>query len=121
MASQFASPAADSIVTSQMHTFGPIIIVNPNSSHAKPSSRHSTTHPTGKARAIVCVDDLDAVDNLSKAAQKHGTTIECLVEIDCGAGRCGVQWGEPVVRLAKKIAGASGLKFSGLQAYQGAA
>jgi 3-hydroxy-D-aspartate aldolase len=75
----------------------------------------------GKARAIVCVDDLDAVDNLSKAAQKHGTTIECLVEIDCGAGRCGVQWGEPVVRLAKKIAGASGLKFSGLQAYQGAA
>jgi 3-hydroxy-D-aspartate aldolase len=75
----------------------------------------------GKARTIVCVDDLDAVDNLSKAAQKHGTTIECLVEIDCGAGRCGVQWGEPVVRLAKKIAGASGLKFSGLQAYQGAA
>jgi allantoin racemase len=34
VASQFASPAADSIVTSQMHTFGPIIIVNPNSSHA---------------------------------------------------------------------------------------
>ena len=30
------------------------------------------------------------VAELSAAAQKHGTTIECLVEIDCGAGRCGV-------------------------------
>ena len=44
-----------------------------------------------------------------------------LVAIDCGAGRCGVQWGEPVVALAKKISAGAGLKFSGLQAYQGAA
>lgn len=75
----------------------------------------------GKARTLVCVDDLGNVDVLSQAAQKHGTTIECLIEIDCGAGRCGVQWGEPVVELARKIDAAPGLKFSGLQAYQGAA
>ena len=43
------------------------------------------------ARTIVCVDDVDNVADLSAAAQKHGTTIECLVEIDCGAGRCGVK------------------------------
>ncbi|MEN8176965.1 MAG: alanine racemase, partial [Pseudomonadota bacterium] len=42
------------------------------------------------ARTICCVDDIDNVAELSAAAQKHGTTIECLVEIDCGAGRCGV-------------------------------
>jgi 3-hydroxy-D-aspartate aldolase len=75
----------------------------------------------GKARTLVCVDDLGNIDDLSAATQNHGTTLECLVEIDCGAGRCGVQWGEPVVGLAKKIAAAPGLTFSGIQAYQGAA
>jgi len=74
-----------------------------------------------KARALVCVDDAGNIDDLSAAAVKHGVTIECLVEIDCGAGRCGVLWGAPVVTLAKKIAASNGLKFSGLQAYQGAA
>lgn len=74
-----------------------------------------------KARTLVCVDDSGNVDDLSAAAVKHGSTIEVLVEIDCGAGRCGVQWGAPVVELAKKIAASEGLKFSGLQAYQGAA
>ena len=74
-----------------------------------------------KARMLVCVDDLGNVDDLSAAAVKHSVTIECLVEIDCGAGRCGVQWGDPVVEIGKKIAASDGLKFSGLQAYHGAA
>lgn len=75
----------------------------------------------GRARTLVCVDDAGNIDDLSAAARRHGTVIECLVEIDCGAGRCGVAWGEPTVALAKKIAASPGLKFSGLQAYQGAA
>ena len=74
-----------------------------------------------KARTLVCVDDLGNIDDLSAAASKQGVTIECLVEIDCGAGRCGVQAGEPVVELAKKIDASEGLVFSGIQAYQGAA
>lgn len=72
------------------------------------------------ARTIVCVDDIANVADLSAAAQKHGTMIECLVEIDCGAGRCGVTKTEDVVKIAKAIDAAPGLKFSGLQAYQGA-
>jgi 3-hydroxy-D-aspartate aldolase len=72
------------------------------------------------ARTIVCVDDIANVADLSKAAQKHGTEIECLVEIDCGAGRCGVVTTEAVVEIAKAIDAAKGLKFSGIQAYQGA-
>ena len=75
----------------------------------------------GRARTLVCVDDLGNMDDLGAGAQAHGTTLECLVEIDCGAGRCGVQWGEPVVDIAKKIDAKPGLTFSGLQAYQGAA
>jgi 3-hydroxy-D-aspartate aldolase len=72
------------------------------------------------ARTICCVDDLANVADLSAAAQRHGTTIECLVEIDCGAGRCGVTTTEAVVEIAKAIDAAPGLKFAGLQAYQGA-
>nr|WP_106160252.1 3-hydroxy-D-aspartate aldolase BhcC [Hasllibacter halocynthiae] len=72
------------------------------------------------ARAIVCVDDLGNVADLSKGAMQAGTTIECLVEIDCGAGRCGVTTTDKVVELAKAIDAAEGLKFAGIQAYQGA-
>ena len=72
------------------------------------------------ARTIVCVDMLDNVADLSAAAVKHGTTIECLVEIDCGAGRCGVRTTPDVVAIAKAVEAAEGLKFSGIQAYQGA-
>ena len=72
------------------------------------------------ARIIVCVDDIDNVADLSAAAQKHGTEIECFVEIDCGAGRCGVTSTGAVVEIAQAIDAAENLKFSGIQAYQGA-
>ncbi len=72
------------------------------------------------ARAICCVDDVTNVADLSAAAVRHGTTIECLVEIDCGAGRCGVTTTPAVIEIAKAIDAAPGLKFAGLQAYQGA-
>ena len=72
------------------------------------------------ARAICCVDDVANVADLSQAAERHGTEIECLVEIDCGAGRCGVTTTSAVVEIAKAIDAAKGLKFAGLQAYQGA-
>lgn len=74
-----------------------------------------------RARVLVCVDDSGNVDDLSAAATRHGVTLECLVEIDVGAGRCGVQWGAPVLELAQKIDAAPGLAFAGIQAYQGAA
>ncbi len=72
------------------------------------------------ARTICCVDDIANVADLSAAAVKHGTQIECLVEIDCGAGRCGVKTTPEVVAIAKAIEAAKGLKFAGIQAYQGA-
>jgi 3-hydroxy-D-aspartate aldolase len=72
------------------------------------------------ARVLCCVDDVANVADLSAAAVKHSTQIECLVEIDCGAGRCGVTSTLAVVALAKAIDAAPGLKFAGIQAYQGA-
>jgi len=76
--------------------------------------------PKHGARAICCVDDIANVADLSEAATRHGTQIECLVEIDCGAGRCGVTTTPAVVEIAKAIDAAEGLKFTGIQAYQGA-
>ncbi len=76
--------------------------------------------PRYGARTIVCVDDLKNVTDLSEAAQRNNSQIECLVEIDCGAGRCGVSKSQDVVTIAKAIDSASGLKFTGIQAYQGA-
>ena len=72
------------------------------------------------ARIIVAVDDIANVAELSAGAQRNSTTLECFVEIDCGAGRCGVTTTKEVVAIAKAIAYAPGLKFAGLQAYQGA-
>ncbi|WP_374371782.1 3-hydroxy-D-aspartate aldolase BhcC [Tabrizicola sp.] len=72
------------------------------------------------ARTIVCVDDVANVADLSAAAVKHGTELEVFVEIDCGAGRCGVKTPEEVVAIAKAVAAAPNLRFTGIQAYQGA-
>ncbi|WP_394226263.1 3-hydroxy-D-aspartate aldolase BhcC [Paracoccus marcusii] len=76
--------------------------------------------PLRGSRIIVCVDDIANVAELSAAAQRHGTTLECFVEIDCGAGRCGVRTTEAVVQIAQAIDAAPGLKFTGIQGYQGA-
>jgi 3-hydroxy-D-aspartate aldolase len=74
-----------------------------------------------KARVLCCVDDPSNVADLSDAATRHGVTLECLVEVDVGAGRCGVVSPAEAVSLAKAIDAAPGLAFSGIQAYQGAA
>lgn len=76
--------------------------------------------PLRGSRIIVCVDDIANVAELSAGAQRHGTTLECFVEIDCGAGRCGVRTTEAVVQIAQAIDAAPGLKFTGIQGYQGA-
>ncbi len=76
--------------------------------------------PKLAARVIVCVDDPANVADLSAAVVKHGTNLDCFIEIDCGAGRCGVTTTKAVVDIAKAIDAAPGLRFTGIQAYQGA-
>lgn len=71
------------------------------------------------ARTIVIVDDVANVAELSAAAQKHDTQLECLVEIDCGGGLCGVTSAREAVAIAQAIGRAPALKFSGIQAYHG--
>lgn len=67
-----------------------------------------------------CVDHFDNVKMLEAAAQNAGVQLNCLVEIDCGAGRCGVVSPQEAGLLASYIHQSSALSFQGLQAYQGA-
>jgi len=69
----------------------------------------------------VCVDHPAQADVLSRAAQAQGVTLNVLVEIDVGHGRCGVTPGTGAVKLAQYVTAKPGLRFAGLQAYDGAA
>ncbi|MGA7328033.1 MAG: DSD1 family PLP-dependent enzyme [Rhodomicrobium sp.] len=73
------------------------------------------------AKIGVCADNAEAVQALAAAADKARTVIEVLVEIDVGAGRCGVVPGRAAVALAEEIARHRSLSFSGLQSYYGTA
>jgi D-serine deaminase-like pyridoxal phosphate-dependent protein len=74
-----------------------------------------------QARIGVCVDDAVNVDGLSAAARRAAVELDVYVEVDVGAHRCGVAPGEPVLALARRIVESPGLRFAGLQAYQGSA
>ena len=76
--------------------------------------------PKRGANIIVCVDDLANVADLSAAAKAEGTELGVFVEIDCGAGRCGVTSTEAVVEIAQAVQAADNLTYKGIQAYQGA-
>ncbi len=76
----------------------------------------------GLARAAtlrVCVDDAANVDELSAAASRQDSTIGVLVEVDVGMHRCGVVTAGEALALAERIARSPGLRFDGVQAYEG--
>lgn len=74
-----------------------------------------------EARVGVLVDDAQNVADLGHAARDAGVSLDVYVEIDVGAGRCGIEPGAPAVTLAKAVTEQDGLRFAGLQAYHGSA
>lgn len=73
------------------------------------------------ANVSVCADDFSQVEAIEAAASDAGVRLSVLVEIDAGAGRCGVAPGEEAVILARRIAASRHLIFGGIQAYHGSA
>lgn len=67
----------------------------------------------------VCVDQMDNIDQLSRAMQAAGATLGVLVEVDIGMARCGVLPGDAAIPLAQRITKSPGLRFDGLQGYDG--
>jgi D-serine deaminase-like pyridoxal phosphate-dependent protein len=72
-----------------------------------------------RAKIRVCVDDANNVQQMGEAARAENVTLEVLVEVDVGMNRCGVEPGEPVLKLARLVRAEGGLRFVGLQAYDG--
>ncbi|WP_203073365.1 DSD1 family PLP-dependent enzyme [Falsiroseomonas ponticola] len=74
---------------------------------------------SGIAKVAVCADDVAGIAAIEAAAEHAGIRMTVLVEIDCGAGRCGVEPGPQAVALAERIAASPHLIFGGLQSYHG--
>jgi D-serine deaminase-like pyridoxal phosphate-dependent protein len=72
-----------------------------------------------RADVRVCVDDPGNIDALAQAARAAGSTIGVLIEVDIGMRRCGVEPGEPALALARHVHASKGLRFVGLQGYDG--
>lgn len=73
------------------------------------------------AEVSVCADNGAQIAALEAAALAAGSRLRVLVEIDVGAGRCGVSPGAQAVALARRIATSPHLIFGGLHAYHGKA
>lgn len=65
------------------------------------------------------VDSLVNARELSAAASEAGVCIPVLVEVDIGMKRCGVAAGAPALDLSREINRLPGLRFDGLQGYEG--
>jgi D-serine deaminase-like pyridoxal phosphate-dependent protein len=72
-----------------------------------------------RANPMVAVDSADNVKMLSAQAAQAGQVIRVLVEVDVGMGRCGAASGQLALELASLVSSLPGLKFEGLQGYEG--
>ncbi len=71
------------------------------------------------ADIAVAVDTIDNARAISNAALEAGSTVRVLIEVNVGMDRCGVEPGGPAVELAKQAADLPGLRFFGIQSYEG--
>jgi D-serine deaminase-like pyridoxal phosphate-dependent protein len=74
----------------------------------------------GRIRLAIAVDSVLGIERLAAAMKATGHSIDVLVEVDVGQGRCGVAPTQ-AGGLARQVVAHSGLRFAGLQAYHGGA
>ena len=72
-----------------------------------------------QARVGAAIDCIEQAVAISKAAAAESATVNLLVEVDIGMGRCGVPPGASVLKLVKDLADLANIRFAGLQAYEG--
>lgn len=75
---------------------------------------------TERARLGVCVDSSAGLEALI-ACRPAADQLDVYVELDVGAGRCGVDKPAAVLDIARRIADQRHLRFGGLHAYHGRA
>jgi D-serine deaminase-like pyridoxal phosphate-dependent protein len=86
---------------------------------AGPQKMQRLANLASRVQLRVCVDQAENVDQLSRVMQAAGAMLGVLLEIDIGMARCGVPPGEAAVALARRIHNSPGLRFDGLQGYDG--
>jgi D-serine deaminase-like pyridoxal phosphate-dependent protein len=67
----------------------------------------------------VAVDSQVAVDALAQAAQREGSTIGILVDVDVGMGRTGLQTPQEALALAQHVDRTAGVRLDGIMCYPG--
>ncbi len=67
----------------------------------------------------VAVDHLEQAAAISQAAAAAGVTVGILVEVDIGMGRCGTAPGQETLDLVRELLPLPGLRFDGIQAFEG--
>ena len=72
-----------------------------------------------KGRLSVAVDDTRNAQDLSAAVGAAGSALSVLIEVDVGMGRGGVRSPEEAVTLARSLEKLAGLRFRGVQGYEG--
>jgi D-serine deaminase-like pyridoxal phosphate-dependent protein len=72
-----------------------------------------------RVRVGVAVDSEAGLANLSEAASRAGASVDVLVDVDVGLGRCGVPSAEAARDMAARAEGAPGVRFAGLMGYEG--
>jgi D-serine deaminase-like pyridoxal phosphate-dependent protein len=71
------------------------------------------------AQVTVLVDSVDNADELASAAQRAGSEIGVLVELDVGLHRSGVRAIDSAVALGEHVARTHGLRLLGVLGYEG--
>ncbi|QDU26916.1 D-threonine aldolase [Anatilimnocola aggregata] len=71
------------------------------------------------ADPIVAVDHLDQAQPLSEALHRAGLRARCILEVDIGLNRVGVQPGAATLALAQAVDKLPGLELVGIMGYEG--
>ncbi len=69
--------------------------------------------------AKILVDGPENAEILAKAATRRGLNVDVLVEVNIGNNKAGQEPGEPAAKFASWVSRQEGLKFKGLQCYEG--
>lgn len=72
-----------------------------------------------EGRLTVAIDNTRNAEDLSSAAGAAGSKLDVLIEVDVGMGRGGVRSAGEAVALAQLVAKLPGLRFRGVQGYEG--
>jgi D-serine deaminase-like pyridoxal phosphate-dependent protein len=73
----------------------------------------------GRVNMKIAIDSVFGLEQIAASAQKAGTTVGVVVDVNVGMPRCGVAPGEEALALARRAADVTGVQLRGLMGYEG--